>query len=263
MNNGTPYQLEKFADGRFNVLAENGMRAGEIIGGNDHYCAEAGRQTIGWFPNKKLAASAVLEHKGITGLVQQMSSILSNCSIATGAHRRDLLAFDRAYINDWKCATNSLWIIHRAGTSLIHLDLPLSARQALSVIDAFTPGAQQSEWGLYLVDVNSLKVLRLSEAEARKIASERPRYQFDGSKILSYGQAVADLHFKDGSDVLKNKCTVHIRASGEPDKQRVTMLSELGRQYFAIHLRGRYDGIERVTVRQGCNRGQGPVPRDH
>lgn len=251
MNNGTPHQLEQFADGRYDVLAENVMRAGAIIGAKDHYCAEAGRKSIGRYPSKKQAANAVLEHAGITGLVQQMSAILAQKNNTTIAHRNDFTMFDTGDIEEWKCATNLLWVIHRAGTSLVHLDLPLSERQALAVLDAFTPGPQQSGWALYLVNVDNLKVTPLTEGGARNLVRATPRYKFDGTKIVSYGRVIADVEVKKESSESKNKCVIQVRSTEEPDKQRIKVLAELGRQYYAVHLVGQYDGFERITVRQG------------
>lgn len=251
MQQSKPYMLEKFAEGRFDVLAENGMRAGSIIGGHDQFAAEIGNRTIGRFTNKGKAAEAILEHAGITGIFDQMSMIAKTSPVVAEVHRRDLMTFDRSEIEAWKCATSSLWAIHRAGTSLIHLDLPQSRRHALAVLDAFTPGSNDSGWSLYLIDVNDLKVKPITESSARRLVSESPLFQLDGNEVRFAGVVVATLDMSEAVPASAGKCKVTIHCATPPADRRLTVLREIARQYYGINARDKYTGIESIHLRHG------------
>jgi len=57
---GIGYVFAKIAEGRFDVILDNGLRAGTVTGGAGHWLAERGRTIIGYFPSKKKAAEAIL-----------------------------------------------------------------------------------------------------------------------------------------------------------------------------------------------------------
>ena len=240
-----PFHLEEFASGRYDVLAENGRRAGSIIGGNARYAAEIGSRTLGWYSSKKQAATVVLEHAGITGLFQQMHAILARTAGADATHHAHLLDFDRLSMHDWQCATDSLWAIHRSGTSLIHLDLPLSNRQTTSVLDAFTSRSANQVWQLYHIDVNALLVKPLTEAAARMRISQPALYQLAGNCVCHAAQEIAEINVIPRAN---GACAIRLSCNNEPSSKRMVILKEIARQYWHLHLAQQYQRLELVTV---------------
>jgi hypothetical protein len=102
------YQLQQFASGRFDVLAENGMRAGSILGGAGSWCAEIGNRGVGYYETQDLAARAILQDQGITGIFDQMKAIIESGKLLQKAYSDDFSVNDQSYVKEWACATNLL-----------------------------------------------------------------------------------------------------------------------------------------------------------
>lgn len=55
------FRLEKFATGRFDVKAPNGLRLGSVIGGRRTWCAEIGNRVVGYFRSPRAAGEALVK----------------------------------------------------------------------------------------------------------------------------------------------------------------------------------------------------------
>lgn len=59
-SDGTGYVLDKQGDGRFELVLNNGLRQGMILGGAGCWVAESGTETLGRYPTRKEAAQAIM-----------------------------------------------------------------------------------------------------------------------------------------------------------------------------------------------------------
>lgn len=226
------YTLEQFAQGRFDVFAENGTRAGSIIGGANNWTAEIGNKVVGRFKNKVKAAHAILKDRGIQGIYQQMRAIIESPNGLLQSYKDDFYVCDRQYIAAWHCATSLIWVVRKSGTHLFSLDLPLTKTEGEAILDAMHPNRTGSPWELYLVDVLDLKVKPITETVARKLIAQTPKYAIKDGAITSTGAEIAkfNISLSLGSD---RQCDVTIDCLHEPSQRMIAVLQRMAR--IALH----------------------------
>lgn len=227
------YQLEKFATGRFDVRAENGMRVGSIIGGGEKWCAEIGNRVLGYHSSTDEAARAILADQGIVGIYEQMAEIIHSKKMLHDSYFDDFKLHDRRCIEEYGCATNHLWVIRPTGTHLVQLDLPFSQREGEAVLNAVHPDLTGQPWDLYLIDAIKLKVLPISEAQARQLVAQSPKYRVEGTKITFHRTPIATISLTPLHSLASvgRRCQVRIDCETEPSTQQLALLKRLA--FFA------------------------------
>lgn len=223
------FQLQQFAAGRFDVCTENGMRAGSILGGDGHWCAEIGNRVIGYFPTQEQAAKAILVDRGIVGLYEQMARINESSGRLKQNFFDDFVVHDKRAIEEWGGATSMLWIVREHSTHLVALDLPLTKREGTATLRAMHPDLTGRPWDLYLVDADTLKVKSITEAQADELVQRPPKYAVGEDAIMSYGRKIAAVRrsFSFRNMAAGNRCNVLIECESEPSKQRLAILKRL------------------------------------
>lgn len=223
------YQLEETGSGRYDVRAENGIRAGSIIGGERKWCAEIGNRVVGYYPTTGEAAEAILKDRGIVGVYQQMAEIIKSTKLLQRAHFADFATSDRRIIEEYGCATNHLWVVHPTGTHLVQLGLPLSQREGEAVLNAFHPDFTGKPWNLYLIDAITLKVLPLVEAQARQWVAQRPQYLIEGTNLTAHGTPIATISRTpfQGLGAVGRRCHIRIDCAVDPSTQRLAVIKRL------------------------------------
>lgn len=223
------FQLEQFANGRFDVLTENGMRAGSILGAAGNWCAEVGNRVVGYFKTQEDAARSILDQRGIKGIFDQMTAIIEAGKLLDEAYADDFYVSDRKFVKEWACATNLLWIVRPFGTHIVQLDLPTSKREGSAVLDGVHPEITGRPWQIYLVDAAALKVTPISEAQARHMVAQTPRYGYRNGSITFMDKPVAavKLSLKPGHASFDRRCLVTATCIEEPGRQRLQAISRL------------------------------------
>lgn len=223
------YSIQNKGLGRYDVLAENGMRAGSILGINGAWSAEIGNEVVGDFSTRDSAAMAVLSSKGIKGIFDQMCAIIESEPDLLIENRHKFYVQDQALIASYKCATDILWIVHQSGTCTIPLDLPISRKDAAKAMYQHNPTTSGKPWKLFLIDCVRLQVEEITEQAAQARLTNSPKYQFAGKKIVSGRLTIATVRMTQpaGYVAADRKCNVKVECDVDPSPQMTAMLSRL------------------------------------
>lgn len=223
------FSIQKIGLGRYDVLAENGMRAGSILGIDGAWSAEIGDEVVGDFSTRETAAMAVLNSKGIRGIFDQMRAIIESEPELLTENRHKFYVQDQALIAGYKCATDILWIVHQTGTCAIPLDLPISKKEAAKAMFQHHPEQSGNPWKLYLIDCGDLQVKEIAEQVAHARLQNSPKYQFLGRKIVYGRKTIATVRITQpaGYIAADRKCAVQIECDHDPSPQMTAMLSRL------------------------------------
>lgn len=235
------FTLEKFGEGRFDVLAENGMRAGSIVGGSDIWCAEVGNKVIGYLPNRTKAAEAIMKDRGIQGIYQQMQAIIESPKGLLQSYKDDFYLDDRKFIESWHCATSLIWVVRKSGTHIIALDMPFTKKEGEAILGAMHPDRTGSPWELYLVDVIDLKVKPVTETVARSLITRTPKFGIKNGFITSHGSDIAkiDMSLAQGYQQFDRRCNVTINCKNEPSIRTLAVLQRMA--FIAVSLENNGD----------------------
>jgi hypothetical protein len=231
---GIMFSLEKTSAGRFDVHAVNGSRAGAIIGGAGTWCAEVGNRVVGHFPTKEAAAEAILKDQGIEDIFVQMQAIIESPDGLLKRYKDDFYRHDRSFVDQWSCATSVLWVVRPSGTHTVPLDLPFTQREGVAVLDAVHPDYTGTPWALYHIDAISMKVKPITEANARSLVAQSPKYGLNNGFITSNGTAIASVTITPANDFKSfvRRCYVTIKCNSEPSNRTLAILQRMA--FFAV-----------------------------
>lgn len=243
------FELEKFAEGRYDVLAENGTRAGSILGGASNWTAEVGNRVVGRFPTQSDAAEAIMKDRGIKGIFDQMAAFIESGNLLHESHGDQFYKFDRNFVDHWKCATSFLWIVRRTGTNIIALDLPSTQREATAFTDAYRD--DEGNYKVYLVDANALTVKAIDTPAAINLANQPPKFKVKDGCIASYGTTIASVTLTGaiGRQQFDRRCHVKIDCVDEPSKRILAVLQQLA--FTAILESGKFSAPESIEIFYG------------
>lgn len=244
------YQLEQFATGRFDVRAENGARAGSILGGAGNWCAEVGNRVVGYYPTVDAAAKAILADRGIVGIYEQMTRIIQSTNRLQQAYFDDFSVHDLSFIGQWGGATSVLWVVRPLGTHLVALDMPMSSREGLAVLRAVHPDLTGTPWDLYIVDCETLQVKAISEAQAGELVLRPPKYGVTDESFTAYGKSIATVRRSHayGEAGVARKSHLTIDCTEEPSKQRLVVLKRLAFFAGTSDVGGGYGAAASITI---------------
>lgn len=251
-NNFYAYTLDNFAQGRFDVRAENGMRVGHIIGGNGTWAAEVGDKVLGHFKKKESCAEAILAHKGIVSIKAQMESIIvRRVGMQTDA-KQDFFVEDVRFIDNWHCATNLIWAVADNCTQLHPLDLPQSADEIFETLDKYCPEGEKQQCTLYLVDFDKLQVQSVTVLQVRSMLFTSPKYQVHQDVVKLYSNVLARISVRAafergyGNAAL---CHVTLECEHEPSAGSVAVLAGIAFKYVRNDENKRFAAPKTVEVR--------------
>lgn len=246
------FTLENFAQGRFDVFAENGMRVGHIIGGNGTWAAEVGNKVLGHYGNTQSCAEAILSHKGIVSIKAQMELIIARHPTMKRDAKQDFYVEDVRFIDNWHCATNLIWIVTDNCTQLHALDLPQSADDVFESLDKYCPEGCKQECQIYLVDFDKLQVTPITEHQARSMVFTSPKYQLHQDVVKLYADVLARISMRAAHELgygNARRCHVTVECEIEPSAGSVAVLAGMVFKYVRDDESKRFAAPKTVEVR--------------
>jgi len=188
------YTFQKFAEGRFDVVLDNGLRAGTVTGGGGCWLAERRGTAVGYHPSKKKAAEAILEAGEIVPLFEQMRRIIDRPRPLLRNYWSDFEQTDRDLLIAFRSAVDFIWVVHPNGTHLQPLDVPSSKSRVGDIIAARQCAGTPFE--VYHIDQASTKVRCIGVDQALALAGRQPAWRVQETSVLHYGSIVADVQAK-------------------------------------------------------------------
>ncbi len=252
------YTLVKFADGRFDVVLDNGMRAGTLMGGRTCWLAERGTKSIGYYPTKKRAAEAILQDAKVVPIFEQMRQIIDRPQPLLTSHRSDFDPIDRDLLIAFRSAVDFIWVVHSSGTHLQPLDVPSSKKGVIGIIEARRTAGTPFE--VYHIDQTATKVRRLEIDQAVALANRPPAWRVEGTSVMHYGKIVADVESKlipTPGSWPGNKGAIVFACRTEPSRKTCAVLLHLGGDMEIHRVRSLFACPASIEVRYNGRRVDG------
>jgi len=220
------FSLQKMPNGQFSVLAENGAAVGSLTGSKGEWIAIARNEAIGAFESQEAAASAILGKLEITSIFDQMRIVIEDSSTLLMENRHQFFMHTQAQVQQYRCATDLIWIPHEKGSTVVPLDLP-SSQEEMNAALASTEGRARE---LYVVDAASLTMYPTDLASIQRRLSRTPLYKLNGKQVWKGQKRLGSVRITQphGYKASDRKCQVEISCEVEPSPQEAAALSKIG-----------------------------------